>query len=57
MENDQNPVPVHTNPRAMEIDPSQLAADQGIVHINNEFFPLRNHFSLIYCCTDNGWWQ
>ena len=30
MENDQNPVPVHTNPRAMEIDPSQLAADQGI---------------------------
>ena len=57
MENDQNPVRVHTNPCTMEIDECQLAADQGIVNVHNEFFPLRNHFSLIYCCTDNGWWQ
>ena len=44
MENDQNPVRVHTNPCTMEIDECQLAADQGIVNVNNEFFPLRNHF-------------
>ena len=44
MENDQNPAWVHTDPCTMEIDECQLAADQGIVHVNNEFFPLRNHF-------------
>ena len=49
MENDQNPVPGHTNPRTMEKDQSQLAPEQGI---NNEF--LRNHSSFISCCTDNG---
>ena len=30
MENDQNPVPGHTNPRTMEKDQSQLAPEQGI---------------------------
>ena len=53
MENDQNPVWVHTNPCTMEIDECQLAADQGIVHVNNEFFSLRNHFcSFLFVMAD-----